>query len=193
MRTLFLLISLSLFGCERPKPISNEKPNDIDNQLIAFNNTLIKKRLEAVSIEDYLEIGKNLDTIAKSFSELKYDSIVAINHLHEGIKAVGDTSNSHVMLKCQTLNKTQSEKLIQVLEAKESYDMTRSAKCFAPRMTFVFYRKNDIVAHSAVCLQCSGVSSNIKLVVGNKFVGLSRFGEQSFGMICKELDFSYCK
>ena len=121
MRTLFLLISLSLFGCERPKPISEDKPNDIDNQLIAFNNTLIKKRLEAVSIEDYLEIGKNLDTIANNYSELKYDSIVAINHVHEGMKAAGDTSNSHIILKHQTLNNTQSEKLIQALEAKESY------------------------------------------------------------------------
>ena len=130
MKVSFLFICLCFFACKRPALSSNEKSNTIDNQLIAFNDALIKKRSEAISIEDYLEIGKNLDTIAKSYLELKYDSIVAINHLHEGIKAAGDTSNSHKILKTHTLNTNESENLIRLFGLKENYDTTSYSKCF---------------------------------------------------------------
>lgn len=190
---LLSFVSLDIFYISCEKPVFKNKTDvsvERDTQSVLLHNDWSKKRSEIQILSDYLKIGQNLDTIVKSYSELKYDSVLAINHLHGGMQAAGDTSKLDTIMKFHTLNVQQSENLIKTLESKETYFDPMSARCFVPHTTFVFYSKNEIVAYSSVCLRCGNISSTIKLVNGAKYSPLGKFGKKSFNSICKELNFS---
>ena len=194
MKIAIIFLFFSLFSCEKPVSLNkNASKNEKINQLTLQDSNLIIKRLEAKTLEAYLEIGKNLDTVAGSYSELPYDSIVAINHLNFGIRRARDTAKVDTILKRPTLTPQKAQEIVQILQAKENYDSTSFAKCFEPHIAFIFYRKNEIVGYSSVCLQCSMVSSSLKHSSIYSFSGMSNVGRKSFSNVCTELNFSYCK
>ena len=192
--TVLIFFLFYLFSCE--KPISENKnasKNASISQLTLQDSNLIIKRLEAKTLGTYLEIGKNLDTVAASYSELPYDSIVAINHLYIGMRLARNTSKVDTILKRTTLTPQKAQEIAQILQAKENYDSTSFAKCFEPHIAFIFYRKNEIVGYSSVCLECSMVSSTLKRSSVYSFSAMSKVGRKLFANICTELNFSYCK
>ena len=194
MKIATIFLCFCLVSCEKPALMGKKTPpNEPYSQLTAQDSNLIIKRLEAKTLEAYLEIGSNLDTVAASYSELPYDSIVAINHLYIGMRLARDTSKVDTILKRPTLTPQKAQEIVQILQAKENYDSTSFAKCFEPHITFIFYRKNEIVGSSSVCLQCSMVSSSLKHSSIYSFSGMSNVGRKSFRNVCTELNFSYCK
>jgi hypothetical protein len=188
MRVLLFFICLCLFSCDK-SVVTQKTDVSVEQNL---HNDWAKKRSKIQTLGDYLEIGKNIDTIAKSYFELKYDSIVAINHLEIGMRLSSDTSKVDTIKKSLVLNMLQAETVVKAFDAKETYDLSSMTKCFEPHMTFVFYRKNEIVEYVCVCLRCSNLSSTMKLLDDHKFLSLSPVGKKSFNQICKELNFSEC-
>ena len=189
-----VLLTFYLFSCEKPAPMGKKTPqNEQCSQLTVQDSSLIFKRLDARTLSEYLEIGQNLDTMATNYFELPYDSIVAINHLHFGIRLARDTAKVDTILKRTTLTPQKAQEIVQILQAKENYDSTSRAKCFEPHIAFIFYRKNEIVGCSSVCLECSMVSSTLKRSSVYGFSAMSNMGRKPFRNVCTELNFSYCK
>jgi hypothetical protein len=152
-----------------------------------------KKRLEAKTLTAFLAIGEQLDTVAKSYAELKYDSIEAINFEFEFMRLASDTIPIDTILNRHRLNATESTYLINILDAKKSYDFGAMSKCFEPHMIFVFYSQDTIVASCSVCFHCGNLYSTIKLGEMSRMVNLSSSGERSLNKMCKEFNFSYCE
>ena len=143
MKIAIIFLCFYFFSCEKPVSLNkNASKNAHISPLTLQDSNLIIKRLEAKTLEAYLEIGKNLDTVAASYSELPYDSIVAINHLDFGMRLARDTAKVDTILKRTTLTPQKAQEIVQILHAKENYDSTSRAKCFEPHITFIFYRKN---------------------------------------------------
>ena len=194
MKIVIIFLCFYLFSCKKPVSLNkNASENARISQLTLRDSNLIIKRLEAKTLEAYLEIGKNLDTVAAIYSELPYDSIVAINHLNFGIRLARDTAKVDTILKRPTLTPQKAQGIVQILQAKGNYDSTAQAKCFEPHITFIFYRKNEIIGYSSVCLECSMVSSSLKGSSVYRFSAMSNVGRKLFSNVCTELNFSYCK
>ena len=194
MKIAIIFLCFYLFSCKKPDSLNkNASKNASISQLTLQDSNLIIKRLEAKTLGTYLEIGKNLDTVATSYSELPYDSIVAINHLHFGMRRARDTAKVDTILKRITLTPQKAQGIVQILQAEENYDIESRAKCFEPHIAFIFYSKNEIVAYSSVCLECSMVSSSLKRSPIYGFSAMSNVGRKLFSKVCTELSFSYCK
>jgi hypothetical protein len=151
-----------------------------------------KKRLEAKTLTAFLAIGEQLDTVAKSYAELKYDSIEAINFEFEFIRPVDGMPRDSILNR-HRLNATESAHLIKVLDAKKSYDFEFVSKCFEPHMTFIFYSKDTIVAYCSICFYCRNSYATIKAEDREGETNLSDFGLNSLTKMCKAFHFSYCK
>ena len=176
----FLFICISLFACKKSVPA---------------NVDWAKKRLEAKTVEEYIELGVALDTLVKSYVELKYDSIVALDYLSGGLRIAGDSTLTDTILRRQSLNLAQSNYLIETLNSKKTYEFSSIAGCFEPHMTFVFYHKDKIVAYSSVCLKCLKLISTINVpdsgFNGEKLIG--QYGGNLFSKLCNQLYFSQCE
>jgi hypothetical protein len=168
-----------------------------DTQTVLLHNDWLKKRLAAKTLEEYLEIGKNLDTVAKNFAELKFDSIVAINHLSGGLRISGDTTKTDTIIKRQLLSPNQSNNLLNILDSKKTYESSQSAMCFEPHMTFVFFNGGKIVSVTSVCLSCMKLITDVKLpkyglIEYESLRNIGEYGASLFSNLCYEIGFSEC-
>jgi hypothetical protein len=178
---IVVLLFLISMGCKEKtaKPFSNHE--------------LGKKRLEAKTLTEFSAIGERLDTLVNGYSELKYDSIEAIDFMFESMRLPSDTFPIDTILNRQVLDLKQSNYLMSIIDSKQTYANAIPAMCFEPHMIFVFYREDTIVAYYSVCLGCMKVYSTIKSKEIPFRYGLGEYGGSLFSEICQELHFSHCE
>lgn len=157
------------------------------------NHELGKKRLEAKTLTAFLAIGEQLDTVATSYAQLKYDSIEAVNFMFEFVRRIGDTIPRDSILNRRRLDATESVHLVKVLDAKKSYDLEFISKCFEPHMIFIFYSKDTIIATCSICFHCRNSYATIRAKDREGETNLSDFGLNSLHKMCKTFNFSYCE
>ena len=179
--SLFILV----ISCNNPVV-----PKPVVSKAATPNHELGRKRLTAITLTDFLEIGYRRDTLAESYSVLKYDSIEALNFRYIGM---GDNFKKDTIFKRHSLNIMQTQQLVEVLDSEKTYDYSSMANCFEPHMIFVFYSQDTIVARCSVCFHCKNLYSTLKSEKRQWQVTLSSFGDKSLGKMCKEFDFSDCK
>jgi hypothetical protein len=188
MKPIFLFLSLFLLSCNNP---------NVSKPLVALpllpDHALAKKRLPAKTLTDFLAIGYQLDTVAKNYASLKYDSIEAINYLNIGMARLKKGESIDTILKRHVLNIQQVEHLVQVLDNEKTYDFENRSLCFEPHLTFVFYSKDTIISRCSVCFDCKNIYSAIKSEKINGMNSLTKFGDQMLSKLCSELNFSDCK
>jgi hypothetical protein len=116
------------------------------------NHILSQERLEANTLTNFLEIGYQQDTLAKSYSELKYDSIEAIDFKPKsafvtesefGINT--DTSPKDTIVSRHLLSSKQAMYLTTTIDSKKTYENAIPANCFEPHMIFVFIGKIQLL------------------------------------------------
>jgi hypothetical protein len=192
MKSIFLFLLLFLLSCNNPIALKPIAENPIPVHIFA------EKRLAAKTLTDFLAIGYQIDTVANSYSSLKYDSIEAINYLNEGM-VIMETEDSiqkeipkDTIYKRHVLNAQQTEHLIKVLDDEKTYDLEYRSKCFVPHLMFIFYSQDTIVAHCSICFHCINSYSTIN---SKKYgeINLSESGDQILSKLCKDLNFSDCK
>jgi hypothetical protein len=187
MKSIFPFLLLFLLSCNNPvapKPIA-EKPIPV--------HIFAEKRLAAKTLTDFLTIGYQIDTVAKNYASLKYDSIEAINYLNIGMAKLKKGETIDTIVKRHILNSQQVEHLVKVLDNEKTYNFGYMTKCFEPHLMFVFYAQDTIVAHCSVCFHCTNSYSTISSEKINGVVNLSNFGEKMLCKLCKQLNFSDCK
>jgi hypothetical protein len=163
------------------------------------NHVLRQKRLEARTVTEFLEIGNQQDTLAISYSDLKYDSIEAIDFkfepafVIESESGINDLSPKDTIVSRHLLTSKQASYLTTTIDSKKTYEDAIPANCFNPHMIFVFYRKDSIIANYSVCLGCMRVYSTIKPHREFSKFGLGEYGGNLLSEICQELKFSHCE
>ena len=108
-------------------------------------------------------------------------------------RAKNDTVPRDSILNRHRLDATESAHLIEVLDAKKSYDLAFISKCFEPHTIFVFYSKDTIVGRCSVCFHCRNSYATIKAKDREGETNLSDFGFNSLNKMCKTFKFSYCE
>jgi hypothetical protein len=185
MKLILLSLSIFIISCNNPVV-----PKPIVSKAATPNPELGKKRLAAITLTDFLEIGYKQDTLVESYSTLKYDSIEALNFRYIGM---ADNFKKDTIFKRHSLNTMQAQQLVEVLDSEKTYDYSGMANCFEPHMIFVFYSQDTIVARCSVCFHCRNLYSTLKSEKRQWQVNLSSFGDKSLGKMCKEFNFSDCK
>lgn len=141
------------------------------------------------------------------FSTLIYNKVIAYDYEgnEEAYNSVIKNGNFiPVVIKQQSLNQKQVEKVIQLLTDKTTYGETTAA-CFNPHLAFVFYKDNDIVFKTDICLSCNYQTPSINIpAMNHKKIqlengdfyyakGFTYSGKQRIKSLCKELNFLYGK
>lgn len=140
---------------------------------------------------------------------LQYDSVIAVEYnsekyflqnkeygmrMGEPYVILSNGKYHPTVTKKVTLSKQDANELVKTLSLPKTYDKRLKSACFIPRMGFVFYKGDSIVAHTSVCLQCNQLDVSPKQLVVWKNDGvLSISGQRYFEKLCKKLDFLYCK
>ena len=97
-----------------------------------------------------------------------------------------------VTLPGKTLTQNQIQRLLSILNSKPTYGCGRG-QCFNPGFGFVFYKKEKIVAHASVCLDCNWIDTDPDLSFVNyrEYLtsGLSPLGRKKIRELCDELGY----
>ena len=181
----------------------------------------INKQLLFIILIFFIQTGfsQNIKTIKKSdlkdpFVRLKYTHVIAYNLALPGyIKAKDEDPISSILYKEgkldksivlpeKKLNKLQINNIIQIVVDTSTYGGTNAA-CFEPRLAFLFYNENKIVASINVCLECNFLESipfipatNYYYYKSDEYIiprpGFSKSGRSRLKHICNDLDMSFC-
>ena len=148
-----------------------------------------------------LSIGTHLDTLAQSYSELKVDSIEAIDHrdveilqrivVTDGIAKNDTVFRMDAIFKRHLLNKVESDYVINIIDSPQTYGNPINVLCYNPCMSFIFYSKDTIVAYYFVSLGCMRASATIKSKNEEWWI-LGEYGGSMFSELCYKFQFSNC-
>jgi len=140
------------------------------------------------------------------FDTLDYDKVIAYDY--EGKESnwsiIDENGKLESTVKQQkNLNQSQVDDLTFFLGDVETYGAQRAA-CFEPHLGIVFYKKNNIVAHFSICLECNYMISSIripaashkKIRINSEYEdpqnGFSKIGRKKINDLCRQLNFSHC-
>lgn len=152
---------------------------------------LSRIRASSVTLTEFLSIGEKLDSLADNYSDLKIDSVLAIDYKNEYSI---DTFPTDTILNVKKLNKEEANEIIKIIDSDKTYKDMIPAQCFQPHMTFVFLYKDDIVAYYSVCLGCMRVYSSLKTeTIKWDSWGIGEHGGGLFSKICYNYKFSNCE
>jgi len=136
------------------------------------------------------------------FKKLKYTKVIAYNFALKGsheqysiIKEDGKLDYTTV-LPGRILLIEEVDSLITTLADTSTYG-GGIAMCFEPRLAFVFYNDNSIVACIDVCFECNYLTSTISIPAKDYYnknfdYGFSKFGRKRLIAFCRKLNMSYC-
>lgn len=185
--TLILSFIVFLFSCTRNSN-SNHVNNTDDSSLFNPNNNstsidtiefandeIVFDSIDNKQNSIYWRQDKILEIlIDKNISHKKgfeYDSIIGVDYIgfdHEHffypINNKGQYSSS--IKKYQKLNEIQAYKLFSILSDKNTYENPRIVGCYEPRLAFVYFKNNQIIAQTQICLSCAQLRSTAKTVSG---------------------------
>lgn len=177
MRLIFTLIIFSIIACSPSIQRSNE---------------LRKKRAEAKTVTDLLDIGSHLDKKSKSYSKLKFDSIEIVDFRYSGVLI--ESRPQDFIFKRYVCNEEESKSILQIITSEKTYKDKLSVSFFRPSMIFVFYFKNKVKAFYFVGFGDNGdVYSSVKLPNGYFTSNTSEYGNDLFWEINCKHQFSNCK
>ena len=177
MRLIFTLIIFSIIAC---------------SPSIQRNNELRKKRGEAKTVTDLLDIGSHLDTISTSYSKLKFDSVEIVDFRYSGVLI--NSMPQDFIFKRHVCNKEESKSILQIITSEKAYKNKLSVGFFRPSMIFVFYFKDKVKAFYFVGFGHNGdVYSSTKLPNGYFISNTSEYGNDLFWKISCKLQFSNCE
>ena len=158
------------------------------------------------------------------FDTLKYDRVTAYDYDGEGSYLIVedgelvkvDTPNQRgEIYHMKDLTKMQISRINKTVGDTASYGLG-AASCFNPRMGIVYYRKEKIVGHISICLECNYLESTPPIAAvyfnANKingidikdwlksdspnpykpFYGLRLSARETISNLCKELKFGHC-
>ena len=185
--TLILSYIVFLFSCFRSSN-SNHVNNTDDSSLFNSNNNSTSiDTIEFTNDEFFFDSTYNkqhsiywrLDKISevlidKNLSHKKgfeYDSIIGIDYIgfdHERFfYPVNNTGNYTSSIKnSKKLNEAQILKLFSILSDKNTYKNPRIVGCYEPRLAFLYFKNNKIIAQTQICLSCAQLRSTAKTVSG---------------------------
>jgi len=145
--------------------------------------------------------------LAAPFSTLDFDRVVACDY--DGgpdgaalIIGSDGTPNASVK-KAVTLNPQQVKSITGILGDPKTYGEPL-ADCFNPHMGLVFYKKDVVVLHISICIECSQLKSSMAIPAmvrphtdpktGKELFGegFSDAGQQKLEALCASFKFSHC-
>lgn len=191
MKITFILTSLVFLfaiSCTRKSSSNSVKNTDHSNLSpsanlsaatdlfeLADDTLIVDDTIRTTSQPIYWRLDKISDiVIDKNLSHKKgfaYDSIIGIDYTgfnHEDffypVNEQGQYTSS--IKNSKKLNAVQCTKLFVILSDESTYKNPRIVACYEPRLAFVYFKDNKIIAQTQVCLTCAQLRSTAKTISG---------------------------
>ena len=134
----------------------------------------------------------------KTKSHLSYikgfecDSVIGIDyigfsgeHIYFPINEKGQYINT--IYKKQKLSREQILKLNSIFSNKKMFENANIAHCYEPRLGFIYFKKNEVICQTIVCIGCSRFQSSAETADFNG--DFNKKAELEFEKLNHELDF----
>lgn len=110
-----------------------------------------------------------IDSLISYQKGFESDSVIGINYIgFEGehyfypINERGQFINT--ILKKQKLTSGQISKLSSIIGNKKTYENPNIAGCYEPRLAFIYFKNNEVICQTQICLECSQLASTAETV-----------------------------
>ncbi|MFD1602753.1 hypothetical protein ACFSJW_20895 [Flavobacterium artemisiae] len=183
MRLPYLLLSfLILVSCKK------ELENKNSLKLLPPKNSRTEiKWLTEKTVK--LKIDNNL-SYSKGF---QCDSVIAIDYIgFDGedffypINEKGEYIST--INRKQKLNTEQILELSSILGSKKTYENPNIAGCYEPRLAFVYFKNNNVICQTQICLECSQLQSTA--AIAGEYGNFNNNAENEFKKLKKDLGFN---
>ena len=211
-QVLPLLLLIVLIGC---KTDTTDTTDTIDTTDITYSqgnataavttsNSATKPDKNYIAIADlhsYVKsapIIKRPKNLGKPFNTLNFNKVIAYDYegSEEPYPSIIEKDDFNpVVLKQQALTERQVSYLVKTLATTSSYG-DKSAQCFIPHLSFVFFNDDKIVYTIDICLDCNGIAADTDIPAKEAIqlaypFGFSKAGKKQICELCTELGFFY--
>lgn len=185
MRSKYLLIFILTFvSCKKEAENKNiELPLIPPPKATSIEIKWLNKNPVKIKIDDHLSYQKGF----------KCDSVIGVDyigfesgHYYYPINKKGQFINT--IHKKRKLTQDQILKLSSIIGNKKTYENPNIAYCYEPRLAFLYFKNNEVICQTQICLECSQLISTAE-TVKNKDGDFNNQARKEFEKLHNELGF----
>jgi hypothetical protein len=156
MRTIkFLLLLFLLFTACKEKPVIEIRHTNLPPKPTKIKINWLTDKSVSIKTKSDLSYIKGFDC----------DSVIGIDyigfsgeHFYTPINEKGQYIST--IREKQKLNKEQISKLNSIFSDKKMFENPNIANCYEPRLGFVYFKNNEVICQTIVCIGCSRFQSS---------------------------------